>query len=106
MLNRMKFMIVHCINIHYKVSKHFGVINKLHMHIYCFVVTFGKLKCTEKNCNKNPAFDSMLTKNELAMKFMIVYCIDIHFYKASKHQFGVKTHKLPTHIHCFVVTES
>jgi len=38
MLHPMKFMKIYCINIRfYKVSKHFGVINKLHMHIYCFV---------------------------------------------------------------------
>lgn len=40
MLNPMKFMIVYYIDIRfYKASKHFGVINKLYMHIYCFVVT-------------------------------------------------------------------
>ena len=54
---------------------------------------------------RNPVFDSILTKSELAVKFVIVYFIDIHFYKVYMH-FGVKTHKLPMHIYCFVVTES
>ena len=98
-------MIVYCINIRfYKVSKYFGVINKLHIHINRFVVTEG-WNTLRKNWNKNPAFDSILAKNELAMKYIIVYCIEIHFYKASKH-FRVKIHKLPTHIYWFLVNKS